>query len=81
MIHNANTSAVPAVQDVGGTDSPVAGGIPSGGSHLTTITHTEQYRLQTFPASGFNEVLTLTLSVESVPSGFAVVGQMLSGNG
>jgi hypothetical protein len=81
MLHNANASALPAVQNVNGAD-PTAITIPaSNGTHLTTITDIEQYHLQTFPAPGFNEVLTLTVSGETTANGITIVGQMLSGAG
>ncbi len=74
-------SALPAVQDLNGQmNSPDP--IPRGGSTLMTISGPKQIRLQTFPASGFDQVLTLTLSAEpAADGGFMVVGQMLNGAG
>jgi hypothetical protein len=80
-IHNGTTSDLPAVQDING-GAPTAITIPaSSGMLLTTIANTQQFHLQTFPASGFNEVLTLTLSGEVTANGTSIVGQMLSGGG
>ena len=78
-IHNANPSALPAVQDVNGQMNSTP--IPSGGSTLVTIAGTEQIHIQTFPVSGFNQVLTLTISGEANAGGISIVGQMVSGGG
>ncbi len=78
-IHNANPSALPAVQDLNGQMN--SNPIPSGGSTLVTISGTEEIRLQTFPVSGFNQVLTLTISGEVGANGISIVGQMLNGAG
>ncbi len=81
MIHNSGASALPAVQDVNG-QAPTPITIPAdNGMKLTTITGTEQFHLQTFPAPGFNQVLTLTLSGEITGNGISIVGQMLGGAG
>jgi hypothetical protein len=74
---------VPAVQDIGGQSQQIS--LPPG---QTTLLHTfatgavaGQLHLQTFPVTGFNQVLTLTVSVEGTGTGVSFVGQMLSGAG
>lgn len=84
-IHNSSNNSLPAVQDldtVGGTSTTTSTPIAPG-DNTTDLGRTgNQVHVQIFPAGTFNEVVTLTVSVEPVPStgGYTAVGQMLLGN-
>jgi hypothetical protein len=81
-IANNTGALIPAVQDLGGTTTKVSlapgttdlGVFPSG-------TTAAQLHLQTFPATGFNQVLTLTVSAEGTGNGLSLVGQLVNGDG
>ncbi len=79
LIHNGTGFTLPAVQDQNGHDSSMP--LAPGDTPLTTITGNTQLHLQTFPTSGFNRVMTLTVSGEKGANGVSVVGQMLNGDG
>jgi hypothetical protein len=78
--HNGTGVTIPAVIHEGdNADNSVD--LPPGDTTLTTMTGADQVHVQTFPATGFNQVLTLTVSGEPAGNGFGVVGQMLNGSG
>jgi hypothetical protein len=79
IFHNATTFTLSALIDQGASDKPIQ--LPPGDTLLALITAPGQFHLQSFPATGFNHVLTLTVSGEQLGNAFSVVGQMLNGGG
>jgi len=80
-INNGTGVALPAVQDQGGTDAGIT--LQAGNNSLTVTLQggIDQLRLQTFPASNFNRVLTLTLSIDfnSAQASSSFAGQLING--
>jgi hypothetical protein len=80
-INNSTGIALPAVQDQGGTDAGIT--LQPGTNSLTLALPNgiDQLRLQTFPASNFNRVLTLTLSIDfnSAQASSSFAGQLING--
>jgi Phage tail baseplate hub (GPD) len=62
-INNGTGIALPAVQDQGGTDGTITLQPGKNSLTLTLQNGVDQLHLQTFPAGGFNRVLTLTISI------------------
>ncbi|HTX30026.1 MAG TPA: hypothetical protein VMD09_01500 [Solirubrobacteraceae bacterium] len=91
-IQNNAGNELPAVQDLGESPPPAGGtgsqstssqNLPTGQTTLTLSTAASQLHLQIFPAGSFDQVATLTVSVEPALNGggFSAVGQMLNGAG
>jgi hypothetical protein len=82
--NNGTGTTIPGVQSVPGVD-PTAVEFGPGSTTLAfngapiTFINGSQLTLQTFPAGTFNEVVTLTISVELVGNNIEVVGQALNG--
>ena len=80
-INNSTGIALPAVQDQGGTDAGITLQPGTNSLTLTLPNGVDQLRLQTFPASNFNRVLTLTLSIDfnSAQASSSFAGQLING--
>jgi hypothetical protein len=88
-ITNSTGNSLPAVQDLGEASGSVPGSTttssttfaPGDNSIRLGSNVAAQLHLQIFPAGDFNEVVTLTVSVEPIAAtgGYTAVGQMLNG--
>ena len=84
FVTNNTGVLLPAVQDVDGHEhsrSRSRRDRPRCSHTFPTAANADQLHLQTFPAAGFNHVLTLTVSGEPTGNGVSFVGQMLNGAG